>query len=209
MFCKRCHEVLSIRPPRPVSETEDFRCFSATTLNGSVKKLLYGYKFHDRQDAEPELAGLMINHWQHLSGMLGLESLHPENILVVPIPPHEDQPSKVEGFASRFARYFGYDYRASTLAWVREVKPQHTILDRRGRSANIAGGLRLRLSLDRDHARIVIIDDLITTGATLREAYRALREGDHAKSHRDIIGLSVSRVPLAFPVEEPSMLRSG
>lgn len=63
-------------------------------------------------------------------------------------------------------------------------------LDTAGRAANLAGsitcpsaGLR-RLAARRTHARVVIVDDVITTGATAREAQRAL----------EAVGLSVAGI---------------
>jgi ComF family protein len=47
-------------------------------------------------------------------------------------------------------------------------------LDREGRRRNVAGSLRARGVEGRT---VIVIDDVVTTGATLEEAVRALREG--------------------------------
>jgi predicted amidophosphoribosyltransferase len=50
-------------------------------------------------------------------------------------------------------------------------------LDARGRAANLAGSMSARSprASDRD-ATLVVIDDVLTTGSTVREAQRALEE---------------------------------
>lgn len=199
--CLRCREVLGFRSPQAVTSSEGFPCHAATSFNATVRKVLYGYKFYGQQEREPLLAGLLTNYWADLPDSATITRIHPKNVLVVPVPPHEGKASRVDGFAKRFARYFGYDYRPDVLCWTREVAPQHTLLERRERLRNIAGGMALRHDLGGTYQRIVVTDDLMTTGATLREACRALRgmtsgqEGQDTAG-REIIGLTVSRVPL-------------
>jgi predicted amidophosphoribosyltransferase len=200
-FCPRCRELLGFRDPQAVMSSEGVSYHAATRFNAAVRKVLYGYKFHGQRDREPLLAGLLTSYWANLAESRGMAPIHPENVLVVPVPPHEGKGSRVDGFAKRFARHFGYDYRPEVLGWAREVLPQHTIHERRERLRNIAGGLALRHFSGGNYQRIIVTDDLMTTGATLREACRALgetpeHESQSATAQREILGLAVSRVPL-------------
>ena len=58
------------------------------------------------------------------------------------------------------------------LAHIRKVRDQST-LDARGRSQNLAGAMKALRYLS---GKAILIDDLVTTGSTLDEAARALRE---------------------------------
>lgn len=192
-FCKSCQEALGLRQPQAVADLPSFVCHAAVYFNPMVKKLLYGYKFYGRDDLEPQLAGLLVEYWEKLHLR---QWNHPENVLVIPIPPHRNGESRVEGFARRFARHYGYDYRPGTLLWQRRVEPQHNIPQKQMRFANIANGFQVNRRGLRGHQAIVVIDDLTTTGATLQEASRALRQSLAHPEQMDIITLAVAKVPM-------------
>jgi predicted amidophosphoribosyltransferase len=64
----------------------------------------------------------------------------------------------------------------------RLLRPDRVVADQSGlssteRAANLAGGMRAWPTPD--PARLVVVDDLVTTGATLVEAARALRQEGH------------------------------
>ncbi len=195
-FCRQCDDVLGLRTPVAVIDTPHFLCHAATSLNPAVKKLLYGYKFHNQFVHGSRLSGLLIQYWNSLP--LPIRSAHPETVLVVPVPPHADKISRIDAMASRFARHFGFDYRPDALSWTRSIEPQHTILDKRQRYTNIAGGLSVNPDVLAGHEKIIIVDDLTTTGATLHEANRAIREMSLGLATQpELITLAVAKVPLA------------
>ncbi len=68
--------------------------------------------------------------------------------------------------------------------------PSQTGLDRRERRRNVAGAFRCR----RRVARVVwLVDDVVTTGATLSECARVLRRS----GARRVVGLCAARTPFA------------
>jgi len=87
--------------------------------------------------------------------------------------------------------------RAGTDATVvPAVRHRRTVADQSGltvtaREQNLAGALGIRPAADRllRHSDVVVVDDIITTGATLREAVRVLRE-----SGREPLGAAVVAV---------------
>ncbi len=70
--------------------------------------------------------------------------------------------------------------RCERLLAIARVAADQRGLDRGARRRNVANSLRAR---DAAGLRIVVIDDVVTTGATLEEAARALRAGG-AEVHR-------------------------
>lgn len=203
-FCEQCTEKLGIREPDPIIDMPFCLIHAATTFNPTVKKLIYGHKFHNRTEHISQLVGLLIQYWQSLPPYLSLNEVHPENVLVVPIPPHEGNVSLIDMFASRFARHFGYDYQHDVLNWMRDVRPQHRIHEKERRFSNVAQSLRLKSGIVSGYEKIIVVDDITTTGATLLEASRAFHD-EVGRLHRqhDLICLAVSQVPIG------AQLRSG
>ena len=64
-------------------------------------------------------------------------------------------------------------YDRQVLSWCRPVSRQSTLRDRRERKENVQGALSVRSDILTDLSWI-ILDDVVTTGATLSEARRAL-----------------------------------
>jgi ComF family protein len=67
-----------------------------------------------------------------------------------------------------------------------------TGLDRAARRRNVAGAFRARAP-GAIPARVWLVDDVVTTGATLLEAARVLRRA----GAREIVGVCVARTPFA------------
>lgn len=67
--------------------------------------------------------------------------------------------------------------------WLRRIRnsPRQTGLSRTARQENVRGAFRVRRPLTEKNLRILLIDDVMTTGATLNAAAKALRAGGAAQ----------------------------
>lgn len=112
--------------------------------------------------------------------------------LVVPVPLHPRR-LRMRGFnpALAVARAVGRAIAApvapTALTRLRDT-PSQTGLDATARRRNMAGAMRARRAVPE---RVWLVDDVITTGATLREAARALR----AAGARSVVALAAARTP--------------
>jgi ComF family protein len=86
--------------------------------------------------------------------------------------------NQAEAMARPLARRLGIPF-AAALSRPRPAPPQ-TRLGRRARLANLRGAFRVRRPRAVAGRRVLLVDDVATTGATLAEAARALRDAGAA-----------------------------
>lgn len=127
------------------------------------------------------------------------EQVTPTPVLLVPVPSsrdarkvRRDEPLlRLARAASRHVRRAGLT--ASVLPLLRHVRP---VLDSAGltgpeRWTNLHGALAARCPPP--SGRVVIVDDIVTTGATVAEAARALREAGVADPHAAAVAATLRR----------------
>lgn len=149
----------------------------------AVRQLVWQLKFRGVR----EIAGLFAQalYDRLISELAEIEALYPsegEPWLVVPIPSNRGR-LRARGFnqaaeiARRLTRYNPRDLElaADLLTKTRLAPPQSSLAHRTDRARNASG-----LFVVADPAavlgrRVILIDDITTTGATFRDAARALR----------------------------------
>lgn len=104
-----------------------------------------------------------------------------EGALVVPVPSHRRQ-LKRRGFnpagvtARALSRAFGLPLRGTALTLRRPLPPSKG-MGRKARVRRIRGAFALRERNGLRGRPVVLVDDVMTTGATVREVARVLRRG--------------------------------
>ena len=113
--------------------------------------------------------------------------------VVVPVPLHR-QRERERGYnqaallSKPLAKRLQLPHRAVLLMRTR-ARPDKQMLSLEERWASVRGAFATRPGSQVDNLRVLLVDDVLTTGATLDACARALREGG-AKS---VIGLTVAR----------------
>ena len=123
--------------------------------------------------------------------------------LVVPVPLHRTRQkergfNQVDLFGRPLARSLGLPYRPVLLKRERP-RPEKHLLHFDERWEAVRGAFAIRKGRRVDNLRILLLDDVMTSGATLDACSRALREA----GARSVAGLTSARaVRQAIPVRE-------
>jgi len=114
--------------------------------------------------------------------------------LVVPVPLHADRLrergyNQAELIARPLAKRLGLEFSPCLLVRTKPRPPQ-MVLSRSQRWSSVRGAYATRKQAAVDNLRILLVDDVLTTGATLDACSRALRKAGAAA----VLGLTVARV---------------
>ena len=178
-FCEKCAE------PFPGAITGPFDCGNCTnqTLHfdaaiagyrarGVVRRLIHEFKYHQRIYLRH-----VIGDW--LAAVLNDPRIDPSGFdVIIPVPLH---PAKQRERGFNQAELLARSLSARTglpvdlaLERVRFTNTQ-TAFDRAERMENLHNAFRLRRRRDVQGLRVLLVDDVLTTGSTLSECARVMR----------------------------------
>lgn len=163
-WCARCAGVA----PRPVRRDLGITVHSRYAFDGPVRRVIIDWK----DEARAEATAIVVRWFRE--ALEPMVTMHPDAV-IVPVP------SSVAALRRRGGAVLVDAIRAAMPAaavgdaLVASARRRDQAgLNRRDRAANLAGSMRWIGDVDRP---IILVDDLITTGATLRESVRAARAG--------------------------------
>ncbi|HZC68048.1 MAG TPA: ComF family protein [Nitrospirales bacterium] len=158
-LCGPCRE----KPPA-------FDCaLSPYRYEGVLEKAIHLFKYRRRDTLATPLADLMLVWADKL----------PSVSLVMPVPLH---PSRLRSrefnqallLADQIADRLDLPLSFEQLVRVRATRPQ-TELDRKERARNMRRAFAVREPAGLEGQRVILVDDVLTTGATVNECARVLR----------------------------------
>jgi competence protein ComFC len=146
---------------------------AAVAATGLVLEVVHRYKYHRALWFERFLADLLIRQAAPL-----LQSTQWD--LLVPVPLHPLKKREREfNQAERLAQYLSSATRipvqTGLLKRIEPTKTQ-TLLTRSERAANVKNAFVMRKDCRLDGERIILLDDILTTGATTSSCAKILRE---------------------------------
>ena len=169
------------------------RARAAFIYRGSAAALIKKLKFADR----PELAHLLAG-----SMLAASTDVHPPNSLLVPVPLHRRRLlwrrfNQAAELCRAIAQRTGHQILYEVAARVRPTR-QQIGLTRAGRKRNLAGAFAINKKL-KPHIvgrTVVLIDDVLTTGATVEAVSRVLKRA----GARRVYVLTAARVVMPSQV---------
>lgn len=184
-FCERCGY------PYPGAITQPFECSncrdldyafsyarSAVAARDTFLEVIHRYKYNRALWFEPLLVELLVT-------CAGLQLRAQKWDCIVPVPLHptkerEREFNQAERMGRGLSRATGIPLKAH---WLRRVVPTRTQtrLTREERLANVRDAFTLKGSAPAQGQKIVLIDDVFTTGATTNACARVLRRAGAAE----------------------------
>jgi predicted amidophosphoribosyltransferase len=182
-LCRRCRAALA-PAPRLDLLGEGVPLASALTFDGVAARVIRACK----EDGRTGLARPLGTALRAALAALLDAAVRPADVVVVPVP------SSRAAFRRRGYAVTDLLARRAGATPRRLLVPGRAGLDQRGlgrqeRARNVGGTLRARRA---EGMRVVVVDDVVTTGATLDEAVRVLR-----RAGADVVGAAaVATTPL-------------
>ena len=118
--------------------------------------------------------------------------------------PHLRQGERERGYnqaalvAKPLANCLGCPYKSVLLKRIRARSDNH-LLSPTERGESVRGAFATRPGSQVDNLRVLLVDDVMTTGATLDSCAKTLREA----GARSVAGLTVARAVLRYAAEHP------
>ncbi len=183
LLCDACRRRLVAYdgdPPRVADQLTGVQV--AYVFDGVLRQAVHQLKYRSRQRIARPLGALLADH-------LRAHPLPCDALVPVPLHPHrlaERGFNQAELLAREVARATGLPLIVGPLVRIKATG-QQALLDMPGRIANVAGAFVWRGPPP--PARVALVDDVLTTGATVNACAQALRAG----GARDVYALALAR----------------
>lgn len=171
-MCSKCYDSLEFLSYGKRFAIDGVSVYVAGVYEKNLQKLIRGLKYHNQHDLAFYQAKFMWEYWQNITSESGFE--------VVPVPLHKDRQSKrrynhMELVAEEFCRLSGNILNTKLIKRVKNTRPQYK-LTHAERAENLHNAFKVDTSALSDCGKILILDDICTTGSTFAEMIKTLKE---------------------------------
>ncbi|MGV8145786.1 MAG: ComF family protein [Alkaliphilus sp.] len=156
--------------------SDSIRVFAITEYNSTIKKLIYKFKYNSQTYLAREMANIMARFLED-------ESLLFDAIVPVPL---FDAKKRKRGFnqSELLSKYVSedikIDYLNNAIVRTKNTAIMHN-LTKRERRENVRGAFSVIDSLPLLNKHILLIDDIYTTGATIKECSKIILDAGAKK----------------------------
>jgi ComF family protein len=153
-----------------------------------LQNTIHCFKFRFIKELAQPLTKILIEFYQQQPKELRLT-----NPVIIPVPLNKKRFlergfNQSELMAKIFAGHFGFEFYANTV--IRHKNTAHQVgLTKKQRKTNIKNSFKVIKAVLIKDREIILIDDVVTTGSTLEEIAKVLKEAGAKK----IIGLTLAK----------------
>ena len=143
-----------------------------------IRKLILGYKFSNKAYLNHFFAEVIARNKKNVELLKGYD-------MIIPVPMHEKKQAKrgynqTELVANELEKLIGIQARNDIMYKVVNTVTQSK-LGGKARQSNIQHAFFVKKDIDVEDKKIVLLDDIYTTGATSEECSRVLKEAGASK----------------------------
>ncbi|MFE0750255.1 ComF family protein [Gordonia sp. NPDC058843] len=180
-WCRRCERMLSDSPIAAHPRVDPgVAVWALGRYRGPHRQAIIAIKEHDRRDLARPLGAALARGVRALASWGELPDA--DRLLLIPAPTRRLTARRrggdpVTAVAAYAAPALGGGVRVAPLLMTSAMARDSAGLDARARARNLRGAVRLRTGGEPDRgATAILVDDVLTTGATATESVRVLSE---------------------------------
>lgn len=169
-MCSQCFDELDFLPVKINRKIYNSEIYCAGIYNKNLQKMIRGLKYHRQSDLAYYQAKFMYQYWERLNIEGDFQ------IIPVPIYPKRKKQRKynhMDLIAEEFAQMTGYEVNTNLIKRIKDTKPQYK-LNKAQRMLNLSKAFEVDKSAYIEDKKVLIIDDICTTGSTFEEMIKEL-----------------------------------
>ena len=175
-MCDRCMQSIDYLSVKIFKNINGVNVYCATVYKDIIQKLIRGIKYHNQRELAFYQAKIMYDYWKKLA-------CAKESYIVVPVPLYPLREKKrrynhMRLVADEFVKLAGENYTvcSNLIKRIKNTKPQYK-LSKIEREQNLKDAFEIcRQSEEVKDKKILLIDDILTTGSTLKEMIKTLEK---------------------------------
>lgn len=177
-LCARCRADIRQSGPIFTQSSKDGKChfegfYSVALYDSTIRECIHKFKYSGKLSLETLFADLMTGFAEKYIGINDFDC-------IASVPLHraklrERTFNQAELLALPLSRKFNIPYIGANLVRIKPGRSQ-TSLSKSGRAEDVAGAFKVRTPAAFKDKSVLLVDDVFTTGATVNECSRTLKE---------------------------------
>ena len=176
IICSKCSKKITYLPPSVLKEIEGCKVFSCSLYDDVIKQLIKDLKYKKKKNLAKLQAKIMFEYFKKIQIT--------KDFLILSVPIHKNRRKErkynhMELVAEELTRLTGLKNNKKFLIRIKDTEKQFK-LNKKGRIENLKNAFALNKyeNIDKDKS-LLIIDDITSTGATLEEIIKLLKQNGY------------------------------
>ena len=178
IICSDCYKKIGFLSSDPARIVVNKKVYACCKYENIIKNAIHGLKYHKKKKLAKIIAKIMFDSREKF----GLN----ENYAIIPVPIHKSRRKErgynhTEIIAKEYAKHTGDTVYEKFLLRIKDTQKQYGLkTDERIKNITGAFGLNEKTeNMPDKNSNILILDDIISTGATMSEMIRVLKENGY------------------------------